>query len=75
MDLGLILSTIVFVTLVELCILGAVNDVDLSIFSAVRNYEEWYGLQWVEVVIFTIILNIVFMPFAVFYWLYKVLTR
>lgn len=75
MDFGMILSIIVVIALVELCILGAVNDLDFSIFSSIRNYENWYGLEWVEVVFFTIILNIVFAPFAIFYWLYKFLTK
>ena len=37
------------------------------------NYYEWNKLNWLGVIVFTLLLNCVFAPFALFYWAIKIL--
>ena len=46
----------------------------LSIFSPIKNYNKWTHLNWFGIAIITLLLNVVFIPYAVVYWVYKIFT-
>lgn len=42
-------------------------------FNPIVNYKEWRRLNTFGVVVFTLLLNLLFAPFALIYWTIKVL--
>lgn len=46
----------------------------LYIFNPIRNYNTWTQLNWFGIAVITILLNVVFVPYAVVYWIYKLFT-
>ena len=56
---------------IEALILNSI-DFDLSIFNPIRNYNKWTRLNWFGIGVITILLNIIFIPYAVCYWIYKI---
>lgn len=42
-------------------------------FNPIVNYKKWYKLNMFGVLVFTLLLNLLFAPFALFYWTIKVL--
>lgn len=47
---------------------------DLSIFNPKRNYDKWETLNWFGIIVITLFLNIIFIPYAVIYWVYILFT-
>lgn len=47
---------------------------DFSIYNPIRNYKEWTSFNWFGITIITIIINIVLLPYAIGYWIYKLFT-
>jgi hypothetical protein len=45
-----------------------------EIFNPICNYEEYTQFNWFGIAIITLILNILFLPFAVIYWIYQLFT-
>ena len=73
MDISEIIIIVVFlVVAIEVLILNSI-DFDLSIFNPIRNYDEWINFNWFGIGIITILLNIIFLPFAICYWIYKII--
>ena len=68
-----ILCLYITLTIGELYILAPMKF-DLSIFNPIRNYKEWYKLNWIGIITITTILNIVCLPYAICYWIYKLFT-
>ena len=56
---------------IEALILNSI-DFDLSIFNPIRNYNKWTELNWFGISVITILLNVIFIPYAVCYWIYKI---
>lgn len=54
-------------------ILLGIADLNLAIFNPIRNYNEWVKLNWFGISIITLLLNIIFIPYAIGYWIYKIL--
>lgn len=42
---------------------------DLTFLNPVRNYDKWEQMNWFGVTITTFLLNIIFLPYAILYWL------
>ncbi len=40
-------------------------------FNPIENYDDWENLNGFAVVFFTIIINIIFLPYAIVYWVLK----
>ena len=40
-------------------------------FNPVKNYENWDSLNWFGVSVFTLLINIAFLPMAILYWVFK----
>ena len=66
--------------IVVLCFLDAVIGVafaattrDFSMFNPIRNYEEWESMNWFGVGVTTLLLNIIFIPCALLYWMFKII--
>lgn len=50
------------------------RDFDISFLNPIRNYKEWcYTLNWFGIGIMTVFLNIIFLPYAIIYWLVKLI--
>lgn len=49
-------------------------DFDLSIFNPIRNYNRWRKINWFGVIVATILLNVIFLLYAIVYWGYKLVT-
>ena len=61
--------------LLEAFALGIFADFDWSIFNPIRNYKKWIKLNWLGISIITLLLNIIFIPYAFCYWgIYKAFT-
>ena len=62
-------------SLLETIVLGILTGFDLSIFNPIRNYKEWTKLNWFGISVITLLLNIIFIPYAFCYWgIYKAFT-
>jgi len=57
---------------IETIILNSIGF-DLSIFNPIRNYNKWTNLNWFGISFITILLNIIFIPYAICYWIYKII--
>jgi hypothetical protein len=42
-------------------------------FNPIVNYEEWHKLNIFGVLVFTLLLNFLFAPWAIIYWVIKIL--
>jgi uncharacterized membrane protein len=42
-------------------------------FNPIDNYEEWDKLNLFGVLVFTLLINILFAPCAMIYWVFKIL--
>ena len=42
---------------------------DRVYFNPVENYKNWHCLNWLGVSVFTIIINLLFLPIAILYWI------
>ena len=42
-------------------------------FNPIDNYEEWDNLNMFGVLVFTLLINILFAPWAIIYWVFKLL--
>lgn len=47
---------------------------DLSLFNPIRNYNKWTQFNWFGIIVLTILINIILLPYAIIYWVYKLLT-
>ena len=63
---------IVIIAGIEALILNSIKF-DLSIFNPIRNYNKWTNLNWFGISFITILLNIIFIPYAICYWIYKII--
>ena len=45
----------------------------LSFLNPIRNYHQWTSFNWLGIITITLILNILWLPYAIIYWLYKVI--
>ena len=44
---------------------------DRVYFNPVENYKNWYCLNWLGVSVFTIVINLLFLPMAILYWIFR----
>ena len=44
---------------------------NFSFLNPIENYEVWEMLKWFGVAVFTLLINLILLPYAVFYWIYK----
>ena len=57
---------------IETIILNSIGF-DLSIFNPIRNYNKWTNLNWFGISFITILLNIIFITYAICYSIYKII--
>lgn len=50
------------------------NWSSLSLLNPIRNYKTWTQYNWFGIAILTILLNIILLPYAISYWIYKLFT-
>ena len=68
------IHAMIFTVYVIICIVYAVESVSYNgnpYLSFDNNYKCWESLNWFGVLFFTILLNIVFAPVAIIYWVSK----
>ena len=46
---------------------------DLDFLNPIRNYKEWEKFNWFGVAMLTVLLNVICLPYAVFYWVFKLI--
>lgn len=56
-------------------ILAISTGFDLSIFDPIRNYEEWTAFNWFGIVFISLSLNLIFVPYSVCYWVYRLFMK
>ena len=39
--------------------------------NPLKNYNKWITMNWFGIGVITILLNIIFLPYAIIYWIYK----
>ena len=74
MNLEIICPLYILLAIVEIFILVPVCGMDLSILNPIRNYNKWCKINWFGISVITIILNIIYLPYAICYWIYKLFT-
>jgi hypothetical protein len=74
MNLELIIGLYISISFLELFVLTPCCGMDLSIFNPIRNYNTWKKLNWFGISVITLILHILFLPYAICYWIYKAFT-
>lgn len=74
MNLEMICSVYIVLAVIEVFILTPLCGMDLSILNPIRNYNEWSKINWFGISVITIILNIICLPYAICYWIYKLFT-
>ena len=72
----IITSYIIFVIVVSLSSISYFLDnwKIFHIFNPVRNYNTYTQFNWFGIIIITLFLNIIFIPYAIVYWIYKLFT-
>lgn len=77
MDLvACIIAISVVLLVMDSAILVAITDDSeeaFTIFNPVRNYEQWDAMNWFGVGVVTLLLNVIFIPCSIFYWVYKII--
>ena len=53
---------------------ACIFNLDMTTFDPTRNYEKWKNFNWVGVWAGTIFLHIIYLPLAICYWVYRLLT-
>ena len=46
---------------------------NMSFLNPIHNYKKWLSFNWFGVIICTLLINIIFLPYAILYWLYKLI--
>ena len=69
----MILAWIILYSTFITFIVFAIN-LDLLWFNPIQNYKNWTQLNWFGIIVITIFLNIIFFPYAIGYWIYKLFT-
>lgn len=54
--------------------LGMIGNWKEVYFNPIKNYNKWTQFNWFGITIITLIINIVFLPYAICYWIYKLFT-
>ena len=70
---GAVFALIALISFFEAFVLLGMSF-DLSIFNPIRNYNQWYKINWFGVIVATILLNVIFPLYAIVYWGYKLVT-
>lgn len=62
--------------IINICFLVALieDQITLSIFNPIINYNEWTQFNWFGIIVMTLFLNIILFPYAIVYWIYKLFT-
>lgn len=59
--------------IISFAVMALCTDLDLSIFNPIKNYNnKWTNLNWFGIGVITTLLNIILMPMAILYWIYKI---
>lgn len=58
--------------IISFAVMALCTDLDLSIFNPIRNYNTWTNLNWFGIGFVTILLNLIALPMAILYWIYKI---
>ena len=75
--IGVSVIAIIFYFAIILNILNTIIstlDGDLSFLNPIRNYHEWETLNWFGISVITFLINILLLPYAIIYWIYKLFT-
>ena len=64
---------VIFYIPISLSIL-ATTELNFTIFNFVENYNNWTQFNWFGIVVITLLINILFLPYAILYWTYKLFT-
>ena len=67
-----ILIAFVMIWFIISFVVMAFTDLDFSIFNPIRNYNKWDSFNWFGIGVITTLLNIILMPMAILYWIYKI---
>lgn len=49
------------------------RNCNVSFLNPLRNYDEWYTMNWFGIGVITILLNIICLPYSIIYWVYKLI--
>lgn len=52
---------------------GTVKDFELNFLNPIHNYKKWSSFNWFGVIVCTLFTNIIWLPYAIGYWLYKLI--
>ena len=62
--------TICCIYLLVICLFEAINQNTVSYFYFKSNRLRWKKLNWVGIIFFTLLFNVLFFPLAIFHWVF-----
>lgn len=68
------LYQIIIIAIVADLFLGLIFNLDLEVFNPIRNYNNWTKINWFGVWVATVFLHLIFPPYAIIYWVYRLVT-
>lgn len=72
LDIVLVLIAWYFFGFMGIAILS--EQLNFLFFNPIRNYNKWRSMNWFGVGVCTLFLNIILLPYAIIYWIYKLFT-
>lgn len=72
-QIGWIIISVLIYFGITLEIIFVKRDCDVSFLNPLRNYDEWYTINWFGIGVITILLNVICLPYAIIYWIYKLI--
>lgn len=67
----LILFVSFYITVTISYLVCSINCFNLDFLNPIRNHKKYTSFNWFGVIVCTLILNIIWLPYAIIYWIYK----
>ena len=71
-NIALLLIVWYFLGFIGIALLS--EQLNFLFFNPIRNYNKWRSMNWFGVGVCTLFLNIILLPYAIIYWIYKLFT-
>lgn len=68
---GILFFVVLYVAITFYIIVN--RNFDFSFLNPLRNYRAWHMLNWFGIGVMTIFSNVIFLPYAIIYWLVKLI--
>lgn len=74
MTIEIYLMVFAYVVYTGIILLGTISSFHGVCFNPIKNYNKWTKFNWFGITVITLVINIIFLPYAICYWFYKLFT-